>query len=561
MSDTNYGEAGRGDEPGLSAGPSTGGHGHGTGATNSGVAVGPDYDATTDPSGRVDSHLPHGVDADGNELDADGNVLVREPAGVVAEFSSPQAMLDAASALREAGYRKFDTYSPYPVHGSDEAVGIRPTILPWIVLCAALFGAANALGMIYFMNKADYPYQISGKPLFALPPSMPITFELTVLFSAITAFLCVIVLSNLPRFNNPLLRAKSFARATDDRFVVAVDARDKAYGEATSGVLQKFSPASLETVMTEPGGKSIPVGVWFVLTAVAVLALFPLAWAGVKRNSYTEEPRIHPIQDMDFQPRYNAQQAISPAIAADGKAAFAPVLGTRPYRGADADVALLRGIKPSGGNPMVSAQEEETGEEAAAGAAETDTDAPDQTEAGDDDRPQGTDGSAIKDAAKNEPAVTGEGGSGAAKTPAGGSEEVEGVAKEPDWVTTFPVEVTDALMARGQERYNIYCTPCHGLGGDGDGLVTKRAMSLEQGTWVLPVSFHASGPGSVRDQPVGRIYNTITNGIRKMPGYADQIPVEDRWAIVLYIRALQRSRVATEADADPEIIQDLRAVK
>ena len=468
---------------------STGGHGHSTGATNSGVTMGPDYDATTDPSGTIDTHLPHGTEATAERA------RVPVPAGVVAEFTTPQAMLDAATTLREAGYRKFDTYSPYPVHGSDEAVGIRPTILPWIVLGAAAFGAANALGMIWYLNKIDYPFQISGKPLFALPPAMPITFELTVLFSAITAFLCVIVLSNLPRFNNPLLRAKSFARGTDDRFVVAVDARDDHYGGETESLLSRFSPVSIETVMEDDSNKALPMPVLFAISGVAVMALFPLAWAGVRRNSTTEEPRIHPIQDMDFQPRYNAQQAISPTLNPDGKAAFAPVANTRRYRSGTEDVAYTRGIVP----------EED----------------------------------------------------GTLPPPPTGQNE-DGSAKEYEWVTAFPLEVDQSLMERGQERYRIYCTPCHGLGGDGDGLVTQRALALEQGTWVQPVSFHTA---AVREQPAGRLYNTITNGIRKMPGYADQIPVEDRWAIVLYLRALQRSRVATEADVDPGDLAGLRSVQ
>ena len=472
------------------------GHDADSGATNSGVSLGPNYDATTDPSGRVDTHLPHGQGGGDAAVVGSGTGVERSvPAGVVAEFASPQAMLDAATALREAGYKKFDTYSPYPVHGSDEAVGIRPTILPWFVLGAALFGAANAVGMIWWMNKVDYPFQISGKPLFAMPPATPITFELTVLFSAITAFLCVIVLSNLPRFNNPLLRSASFARATDDRFVVAVDARDKNYTDGTAGVLQKFGPASVETVMADRSNSSVPMPILFVGLAVAVLALFPLAWAGVKRSSYTEEPRIHPIQDMDFQPRINAQQPFTASIVSDGKGALPEVPGTVEYSVREDDVRLTRGVVPNEDGSMP---------------------AP----------PEGT----------NE----------------------DGTPKEYDWVETFPVAVTQDLVERGRERYGIYCVPCHGIGGDGDGLVTQRAMSLEQGTWVLPSSYHTD---AIRNRSAGHIYNTITNGIRKMSGYADQIPVEDRWAIVLYIRALQRSRVATREDVPDDVLAELRAVK
>ena len=112
-------------------------------------------------------------------------------------------------------------------------------------------------------------------------------------------------------------------------------------------------------------------------------------------------------------------------------------------------------------------------------------------------------------------------------------------------------------MDRGEERFNIHCAACHGLGGDGDGLVTTRSIELEQGTWVQPTSIHTA---AVIEQPVGRLYNTITNGIRKMPAYRELITVEDRWAIVLYIKALQRSRTATADDLPADKLRELSNV-
>jgi mono/diheme cytochrome c family protein len=123
------------------------------------------------------------------------------------------------------------------------------------------------------------------------------------------------------------------------------------------------------------------------------------------------------------------------------------------------------------------------------------------------------------------------------------------------WVTAFPVQVTERLMQRGQERYDIFCAPCHGLAGFGDGPVAKRADALQEGTWTPPSSYHTD---LVRGRPVGHLFNTITNGIRNMPAYASQIPVADRWAIVLYVRALQRSQDASVADVPPELRRQLR---
>ena len=113
------------------------------------------------------------------------------------------------------------------------------------------------------------------------------------------------------------------------------------------------------------------------------------------------------------------------------------------------------------------------------------------------------------------------------------------------WVETFPVRVDATLLHRGQERYGIYCSPCHGLSGYGDGIVARRADALQEGTWVPPSSLHDP---AVAARPVGHVFNTITNGIRTMPAYGAQIPEADRWAIVAYVRALQRSQHAALTD-------------
>jgi mono/diheme cytochrome c family protein len=123
------------------------------------------------------------------------------------------------------------------------------------------------------------------------------------------------------------------------------------------------------------------------------------------------------------------------------------------------------------------------------------------------------------------------------------------------WIERIPVEVTDQLLRRGRERYDVYCSPCHGLAGYGDGMVAKRADALQEGTWTPPASFHTE---LVRGRPAGHLYNSISNGIRNMPAYGPQITIEDRWAIVAYVRALQRSQSATVEDVPPELRAQLR---
>lgn len=130
-----------------------------------------------------------------------------------------------------------------------------------------------------------------------------------------------------------------------------------------------------------------------------------------------------------------------------------------------------------------------------------------------------------------------------------------GKTADDGWVETIPVDVSMSLLERGRQRYDIFCAPCHGLSGYGDGMVARRADQLQEGTWTPPTSFHTD---LIRERPAGHIYNTISNGIRNMPAYGSQIPVDDRWAIVAYVRALQRSQNATIDDVPADLQAQLR---
>jgi mono/diheme cytochrome c family protein len=123
------------------------------------------------------------------------------------------------------------------------------------------------------------------------------------------------------------------------------------------------------------------------------------------------------------------------------------------------------------------------------------------------------------------------------------------------WVEAIPVEMSMSLLERGRQRYDIYCSPCHGLSGYGDGMVAQRADQLQEGTWTPPTSFHTD---LIRGRAAGHLYNTISNGIRNMPAYGSQIPIDDRWAIVAYVRALQRSQNATIDDVPADLQAQLR---
>jgi len=122
-------------------------------------------------------------------------------------------------------------------------------------------------------------------------------------------------------------------------------------------------------------------------------------------------------------------------------------------------------------------------------------------------------------------------------------------------MTRFPVRVDMTLLERGRDRYGIFCAPCHGLAGYGDGMIAQRALALKQGRWTPPANLHSE---LVRGRPVGQLFNTISEGVRNMPAYGSQIPARDRWAIVAYIKALQRSQHAAPEDVPADRRAELK---
>jgi mono/diheme cytochrome c family protein len=399
--------------------------------------------------------------------------------GLLAEFDGPDSLLSAARSVRETGVKSWDSYSPFPVHGIDQAMGIRRTGLSWLVLGAGITGAIVAILLQWWTNAVDYPINISGKPMFSLPANIPIAFELIVLFAAFTAFLGALALNGLPRFNNPLFNVRRFARVTTDRFFIGVDAEDPAYDESRFQQLFEAAGATaVERVEAPSKPAGIPLNVHLFGAAAFCVALIPLLWIAADRRTKKDTPRVHPVLDMDFQPRFDAQ-AETPLFQ-DGRTMRLPVAGTVARGELADDDHFYRGL--TGG----------------------------------------------------------------------------------EFADEFPEQlqpISQALMQRGRERFNIYCATCHGLSGDGGGITSERALAREDSPgWVKPLSLHAE---AVRQQPVGKIFNSITNGIRTMPAYASQITPRDRWAIVLYVLALQRSQNAVLDDLPPDQRQvlELRDIK
>ena len=158
--------------------------------------------------------------------------------GLMAEFENPGELLNAARRAREEGYVRMDAYTPYPMHELTEALGIRPTKLPWVVLAGGVVGCATALGMMWFSATIHYPLNVGGRPLASWPMFIPITFELTVLFASVAAVLGMLGMNGLPMPYHPVFNAPRFALASRDRFFLCIEARDPKFDlERTSRLL------------------------------------------------------------------------------------------------------------------------------------------------------------------------------------------------------------------------------------------------------------------------------------------------------------------------------------
>jgi mono/diheme cytochrome c family protein len=379
-------------------------------------------------------------------------------AGVLAEYETPGALMDAAEKVRDQGYQRWDCFTPFPVHGLDDAMGIKMTLLPGIVLTGGIIGFFIAIFFQCWSNGVDYPWVISGKPLFSYPAYFPVTFEFTVLLSAFTCFFGVLLFNQLPLYYYPTFRVDRFRRATNDRFFVYIESRDKQFDVGKAQALLDGTNPSWSGVVREPA-RPDPYPKWLIPMVMFIglgLSMIPL-YVAANRGAKFEQTRIHIVQDMDDQPKFGPQKPS--LLFEDGRS-------TRPF--SEGTVAV---------------------------------------------------GEAKVDTHFHEGKIDGKNALGLPPS----------------------VKPTRELLARGQRQFNIHCAVCHGLVGDGQGIVHKRALELREPTWVQPRSMYEA---PVVNETDGHLFNVISHGIRSMPAYGYKVPAADRWAIVLYVRALQLSRNA-----------------
>lgn len=169
--------------------------------------------------------------------------------GLVAEFDDPDAVVSAASAAFDAGYRRMDAYSPFPVHGLADAIGFRDNRVPWMIFFCGLAGASGGLLLQWFTSAVDYPWNVGGKPFFSWPAFIPVTFECTILLAAFGAVFGMLAMNGLPRPYHSIFNAPRFERASQDRFFLCIEADDPRFDVTeTARFLRGLAPLNVAEV-------------------------------------------------------------------------------------------------------------------------------------------------------------------------------------------------------------------------------------------------------------------------------------------------------------------------
>ena len=169
--------------------------------------------------------------------------------GILAEFGTAGDLYHACERVRDEGFKRWDAHTPFPVHGLDKAMGLRRSPLPWIVLVMGLTGLAGGFGLQWWVHGSAYPLVISGKPYFAWPAFIPVTFELGILFAALGAVFGMFGLNGLPMHHHPLFKSRVFERVTDDAFFISIESWDPKFDPtATRSLLESLGARSVELV-------------------------------------------------------------------------------------------------------------------------------------------------------------------------------------------------------------------------------------------------------------------------------------------------------------------------
>jgi hypothetical protein len=160
--------------------------------------------------------------------------------GLIATFNTAPALYQAAQQVRDAGYRNWDCITPFPVHGLDSAMGLKRSIVPRISLLGGITGFTTGMTMIWWTDQWDYPLIVGGKPFFSPMFAFPVSYELTILFTAFATIIGMFLVNGLPMHYHPVLKYDHIRRGMDDTFFIVIEARDPRYNLAnTKALLEK----------------------------------------------------------------------------------------------------------------------------------------------------------------------------------------------------------------------------------------------------------------------------------------------------------------------------------
>jgi cytochrome c5 len=370
--------------------------------------------------------------------------------GYSALFDNPDDIIEAAEKTVDAGYKKYDVHSPYPIHGMPEAMKLPPSKLGYVALVVGLSGALTALLLMYWISAVDYPIVIGGKPLFSFPAYVPVIFEVTVLSASIATVLAMLfIFFKLPNNAHPLHGTEYMKQVSSDKYGLVIHAEDDKFNEEeVKRFLESLRAKEISPVYYDENEISFkprllePKFIMFLL-ATAVIT------SGATYFTLNKLLYMVPFNWMMEQDKLTPQSVSS--IFADGFGMRPPVEGT---------VARGEEFYPY----------------------------------------------------KNMPEEAGK-------------------------YLINPLPMSKKVLKLGEKKYDIYCSPCHGYHAEGDGRL--------RGQFPNPPSLHSE---KVRNWSDGRIFHVITEGQNAMPSYSTQLNEEERWAVVNYVRALQRALNARETD-------------
>ena len=368
---------------------------------------------------------------------------------VTALFDTADDIIRASKETVKAGYKKFDTNTPYPVHGIEKAMGIGTSKLGFVTLFFGLFGAAFGILFLSWIASVEYPLVIGGKPYFSWPAFVPVTFEITVLSAAIsTVAVMLFVMFRFPHTSHALHDTGYMKSVSCDKFGLCITAIDPLFDEQkVKEFLSDIGGKNVETIY-EPKPEGLRV---FEPKFIGGLIVIALITAGTTYFVLNQLLFWMPFNWMADQQKVKPQTYST--LFPDGFSMRVPVEGT-----------VARNYIPY---------------------------------------------------------------------------EFKGMPDSLIKIQINPLPFTKEIIERGKNKFETYCSPCHGYFGKGDSRLKDQ--------FPKPPTLISE---KVRNWKDGNIYHVITNGQNVMPSYEKQVSRDDRWAIIHYIRVLQRSQNAKDTDLE-----------